>query len=140
MDHRFASYEPRRPVDERVHRYPDERHEVPVDAVIVRVAEMLSFDRAKPEEGGEAPCLDGLEKEQRAVKCDGDPCRRCIRVRVPVRVEIPEVVDSKENRDCCKNGHDEETDPHTLLVEYANSLMQPVVGDIRQREKRNRNR
>src|SRR6185503_1275732 len=93
-DRHRASHQPRRPVNEGVHREPYETHEIPVQAVVVAITEMLAFDRTEPEKRGEHPRLDCLEKKQRAVKRNRDPCCRCVCVRIPMRVQIAEIVHS----------------------------------------------
>ncbi len=135
-DHRFAaSCQSRRPEDEHVHRDPDEAHEIPVDAVVIYIAEMLAFDRAEPEQRSEYPRFQCLEEKKRAVKRDSDPRGRSVCVGIPVHVEIAKHEDAERYRDGSKDRHDEQPHLYAPFVEPAGFLVQPVIGNVRERQK-----
>src|SRR5687767_2117385 len=106
--HHASSEEPRRQVEKGIERQPGQRHEIPVDAVVLDIHEMFSFDWTEPQQRHEYPGLDRLEEEKRRMERHNEPCRRCVGGGIPVNVELAEIEDPEREADCgeCTHEHD----------------------------------
>src|SRR5512142_3199271 len=86
---RSTSKDSRADIDDQVDRNPDADGEVPVEAVVVRVAVRLGGHIPDEEEQGEPQRVSDVEHEERGVKSDDRPRGRSGGVGLPACIEGP---------------------------------------------------
>src|ERR1700712_605217 len=78
-------------IDDEVDRNPDAHGEIPVEAVVTRVAECLDRHLLEVEEERQPDGVEDVEQQERRMEADDGPGRAAIRRRVPSRVERPQI-------------------------------------------------